>query len=315
MAESCNDENVEASPELASPLFEGKEMDFREYQLEAQRTDQLPSDVVIPLLGLSGEVGSLLSEYKKFLRDGPAHQLFPEKIAEELGDVLWYLANAATKFDLNLDTIATSNIEKTQDPWPPEGSQPPYVLFDEKFDAHEQLPREFIAEINEEVDADGKARINLLIDGRSAGDPLRDNSYDEDGYRFHDVFHLAHTAKLGWSPVLRGKLLDPSRKRRSNPEVNEVEDGGRAIVIDEAIVAYVWEYARRHNFLDGVASVDYRILKTIKDLTNGLEVRERTAHQWEDAILAGYAIWRSVNERHSGRIEVDLLARRIELLD
>jgi NTP pyrophosphatase (non-canonical NTP hydrolase) len=296
-------------------LKEEMKMEFREYQLRAQLTDQLPSDVVIPLLGLSGEVGSLLSEYKKFLRDGPAHELFPEKIAEELGDVLWYLANAATKFELNLDNVATSNIEKTQDRWPPEGSQPPYSFFDESFGPDEQLPRSFTAEINEEVDADGKARIHLLIDGHSAGDPLRDNSYAEDGYRFHDVFHLAHAAKLGWSPVLRGKLLDPSRKRRSEPEVNEVEDGGRAIVIDEAIVAYVWEYARRHNFLDGVTSVDYRILKTIKDLTDGLEVRERTAHQWEEAILAGYAVWRGVNERRSGRIEVDLRARRIQLVN
>ena len=71
-------------------------------------------------------------------------------------------------------------------------------------------------------------------------------------YRFHDVFHLAHAAKLGWSPVLRGKLLkrkqedSPDRKRRSDEEVNEVEDGGRAVVTDEAVVAYVWGYAKRH---------------------------------------------------------------------
>ena len=288
-------------------------MEMNEYQLQAQLTDQLPSDAIIPLLGLSGEVGSLLSEYKKFLRDGPAHELFPEKIAEELGDVLWYLANAATKFGLNLEDVATSNIAKTQDRWPPEGMESSYRQFDEDFDIHEQLPRSFMALINEEADLDGKARIHLSIDGVPAGDSLRDNSHTEDGYRFHDVFHLAHAAKLGWSPVLRGKLLTPDRKRRSDPGINEVEDGGRAIVIDEAIVAYVWEYAKRHNFLDGVASVDYRILKTIKDFTDGLEVRERTSHEWEEAILAGYAVWRTVSEQRSGRIEVDLIGRTIEL--
>lgn len=286
-------------------------MDIDEYQIRAQLTDQRPSEVVVPLLGLSGEVGSLLSEYKKFLRDGSAHRLFPEKIAEELGDVLWYLANSASKFELKLSDIARTNLAKTQDRWPSEGMQPLYALFDEGLETEEQLPRAFIAEIAEEVDADGKARIHLSIDGVPAGDPLRDNAHSEDGYRFHDVFHLAHAAKLGWSPVLRGKLLHPSKKRRSDSEINEVEDGGRAIVIDEAIVAYVWEYAKRHNFLEGVSSVDYRILKTIKDLTDGLEVRERTSHQWEEAILAGYAAWRTISERRSGRIEVDLLAREL----
>jgi len=48
--------------------------------------------------------------------------------------------------------------------------------------------------------------------------------------------------------VLR-KLL--GRKRRSVPKVDEVEDGGRAWVIDEAIAAAVYEYAERHGFLEG----------------------------------------------------------------
>lgn len=289
-------------------------MEINEYQIQAQLTDQLsPEDKVVPLLGMGGEVGSLLSEYKKYLRDGNAHQLFPEQIAEELGDILWYLANAATKFGLDLDAIATENIAKTRDRWPPPGTESTYKLFDETVSADEQLPRSFTAEIREEADADGRGKIYVTIDGEPTGDPLRDNSRDEDGYRFHDVFHLAHAAKLGWSPVLR-KLLSPQRRRESDPEIREIEDGGRAIVIDEAIVAYVWEYAKRHHFLNDVTTVDYRILKTIKDLTNGLEVSERSTHQWEEAILAGYQVWRLVNEHRGGRIEVNLDSRRIEFV-
>ena len=144
---------------------------------------------------------------------------------------------------------------------------------------------------------------------------MQDNAYDDDGYRFHDVFHLAYAAKLGWSPVLRGKLLRPKRKRASQPLVDEVEDGGRAIVIDEAIVAYVWEYARRHRFLEGISTVDYPVLKTIRLLTGGLEVSARTAHDWEEAILAGYAIFREVRAQGRGRIAVDLRARSIQLVD
>jgi NTP pyrophosphatase (non-canonical NTP hydrolase) len=297
-------------------------MELSEYQREAQQTDQFKADQkVVPLLGMGGEVGSLLAEYKKWMRDGDAHVLFPAQVAEELGDILWYLANAATKFDLDLDTIAAQNLAKTRDRWPPDGSEPIYRLFDDDYPLSEQLPRHFTAEIREETGEAGKARIVLTIDGVPAGDPLQDNSHDPDGYRFHDVFHLAHAAKLGWSPVLRGKLLKridnvpPDRKRRSDDDVNEVEDGGRAIVIDEAVVAYVWEYAKRHNFLAGVKTVDYRVLKTIKDLTGGLEVKSRSGHQWEDAILAGYDVWRQINERRQGVIEVDLESRRIEVVD
>ena len=292
-------------------------MNLTDYQEQAQATDQLPAGdpnaLIVPLLGMAGEVGSLLAEYKKYLRDKDAHMLFPQQVAEELGDILWYLANTATKFDLDLAAIATDNLAKTRDRWLPAGHADRYRLFDDDFPAEEQLPRSFSVEITDRVGAKGKGRITLTIDGVPAGDPLQDNAYDEDGYRFHDVFHLTNVAKLGWSPVVRGKLLRPSRKRRSAPDVDEVEDGGRAIVIDEAIVAYVWEYARRHRFLDGVTTVDYPVLKTIRQLTGGLEVAARSLHDWEEAILAGYRIFREVRARKGGVLAVDLRARSIDL--
>src|SRR4051812_2376871 len=96
-------------------------MDFRKYQLEANKTDQAPGTdergIVVPLLGLAGEAGSLLTEYKKRFRDGCAYRIFDERLAEELGDILWYLANIATKAGLELDDIADQNLQKTQDRW------------------------------------------------------------------------------------------------------------------------------------------------------------------------------------------------------
>ena len=74
-------------------------MNFNTYQREAQKTDRVPLqqgtsdtgvDFVVPLLGLAGETGELLSEYKKYLRDGDSHLLFKERVSEELGDLLWY---------------------------------------------------------------------------------------------------------------------------------------------------------------------------------------------------------------------------------
>ena len=62
-------------------------MNLNAYQREAQKTDRVPSrstertgvDLMVPLLGLAGETGELLSEYKKHLRDGDSHLLFKDR--------------------------------------------------------------------------------------------------------------------------------------------------------------------------------------------------------------------------------------------
>jgi NTP pyrophosphatase (non-canonical NTP hydrolase) len=297
-----------------------------DYQVLAAATNQLDAELpdgidpeqtlrrLVPLLGMAGEVGELLVEFKKHIRDGEAHRMFPDHVGEELGDILWYLASSATNFDHKLSELAAENLRKNRRRWPAKGeSRPPYVLFDNDCKADQQLPRQFSVEIWEVQDDDGLWHAEITIDGEPAGDHLRDNSIREDFYRFHDIFHLAYAAMLGWSPVVRGKLLKPSRKR-SHDRTDEVEDGGRAIVIDEAIVAYVWGYAVNHQFLEGVATVDYRILKTIDQLTAGLEVSARQLYEWEEAILAGYRIFRGVRAAGHGAIEVDLVNRRIDLV-
>jgi hypothetical protein len=92
-----------------------------------------------------------------------------------------------------------------------------------------------------------------------------------------------------------------------------VEDGGRAGAIDEAIVAFVFDYARTHRFLEDVDAVDYSLLRTIKSLVSQLEVSVRSPLEWEQAILAGYKVWRGVREQGRGRIRVDLGSRLLEL--
>jgi NTP pyrophosphatase (non-canonical NTP hydrolase) len=97
-------------------------MDLREYQIKSKDTDQRPGsdkliNFLIPILGLVGEMGSTISEFKKRLRDGKSYREFKPHLEEELGDVLWYLSNIATKMDLDLESIAQKNIEKTQNRW------------------------------------------------------------------------------------------------------------------------------------------------------------------------------------------------------
>jgi hypothetical protein len=127
-------------------------------------------------------------------------------------------------------------------------------------------------------------------------------------YRYHDVFHLAYAAVLGWSPVMRNLM---KRKRKSNKDADRVEDGGRAIAIEEGISALAFDYAQDHSYLEGVDHVDYGILQTIKHLTRHLEVSECSEHQWQDAILQGFSVWRQLQNIRKGVVVGDLASRTI----
>ncbi len=299
-------------------------MDIREYQAKAQATEQKPSaegsDKIISLLGLAGEVGELLNEYKKLLRDGQAHVRFRDRLIEELGDLLWYVAATATQFGLDLSDIAESNLAKIRARWDHKSDGQLSLdlkprIFDEGFPDNERIPRYFIADFREVVEA-GSSKIRVFVNGEQLGEDLTDNAHDADGYRFHDVFHLACAAVLGWSPVTRRNLkIDGINiKRKSNPKIDEVEDGGRAIVTEEGISALVFAYASDHSSMEGVTFIDYDLLKSIRIMTAKFEVSICSTGEWERAILMGYSVWRQVEENQGGQVEVNLEKRSIRYL-
>jgi hypothetical protein len=143
----------------------------------------------------------------------------------------------------------------------------------------------------------------MEILGEEIGDPINDNSMESDFYRFHDVFHLAYAAILGWSPVFR-KLIE--RKRKSDPAIDEAEDGARAAAIEEAVVALVFNMAQAYDYFDGSEHVDGDILKAVELLTNKLEVGIASLRDWELAILSGFDVWRDLKANNGGAVLVDL---------
>jgi NTP pyrophosphatase (non-canonical NTP hydrolase) len=291
-------------------------MHLSKYQSEAGKTSQpsRPDEVerlkerIVPLLGLAGEAGQLLSEYKKFLRDGPAHLSFRERVSEELGDLLWYVADVATEFDLDLGEIASANLEKIHQRWVNGRQSGGSYRFDSVSPKNEQLPRQFEITITEDRSTE-PARVVVFHEGKQIGNELTDNSAYPDGYRFHDVFHLAHAAVLGWSPVARSML---KAKRKTDPTTDEVQDGGRAIAIEEGVTALIFSYAEGHDLLRDVSTVDFGLLKTVKYMTDRLEVAACTTGDWEKAILLGYDIWHKVCDHRGGRLAVDIDAQTLE---
>lgn len=298
-------------------------MDFQEYQEKANLTDQFPgpkhrddhpaSDdhIVIPLLGLSGEVGTLHAEYKKWLRDGESYSGFKDGLREELGDILWYVANLSSKFDLDLGEIAQDNINKVFDRFSPQGFQKRADLPDDEFPVAQQLPRQFEIVFHPEPTDEDTAppKVQCYWNGRKIGDPLDDNAIDDDGYRYHDAFHLAYVVFLGWSPVLRKWLVDEKR----DPAIDRVRDGGRAKVYEEAIAIMVYTHAAGVGwFRNSDQEVDYSILKLIGQLTADVEeLQGVTMHQWATAIKQGFAVWNELCDNEGGMVIGDLNEPRL----
>lgn len=291
-------------------------MEFNSYQEKAKETiqknasdDQFTS--IVPFLGIIGEIGSLVTELKKKFRDGDAYVAYKGKLSEELGDVLWYISTIATQNNLELNGIAENNLAKIHDRFLVDDSSE-YKYFDIGFPDKERFPEEFEIEFIS-FEEDGKKKLKI-IDKRTntlIGDPLTDNSYIEDGYRFHDIFHYGYLAILGWSPVLR-KLL--SLKRRSKPEVDENEDGARAQIIEEMVSLYIYSRALDHELLKYSNSVDSGIIKQVKTLAGNAEVKDCSGKQWEKAILNSYEIYNKLRENNGGRVLVSKKNRALTYL-
>ncbi len=252
------------------------------------------------LLKLAGEVGLLMTDHAagRLERNRSA-------LKGRLIGVLRALRAAAHEAGITLEDAARANLAKIFDRWPVERHYPP--LFDEAFPAYEQLPRQLVIDIAE-VELNGKTMARLTREGRPIGDPLTDNRDDDDDYRFHDVFHLSYAAHLGWSPTLR-RLLRV--KRKSNPRVDEVQDGARAILIEEGIATWIFNHAQRLALFEGITTLDYGLLKSVRRFVAGYEAETCPLWLWEEAILKGYEVFRALRAHRGGRVSIDLEARSI----
>ena len=95
-------------------------MPINEYQKLAMTTlnpELGKKDVLINgVMGLCGESGEAIDIVKKWLAQG--HELDREKLAKELGDIAWYLAETAYALDIPLEDILQANIDKLKKRYP-----------------------------------------------------------------------------------------------------------------------------------------------------------------------------------------------------
>lgn len=97
-------------------------MNFTEYQSAALRTapDETRTDrLVHASLGLSTEVGEFVTPVKRMARYLASYNhTVKTNLAEELSDILWYVALAASALEVDLETIARENIDKLRKRFP-----------------------------------------------------------------------------------------------------------------------------------------------------------------------------------------------------
>lgn len=67
-------------------------------------------------MGLAGEAGEVCDYLKKVVFHG--HDLDKQKLCEELGDCLWYIATLATTAGLSMEDVAWGNVQKLKRRYP-----------------------------------------------------------------------------------------------------------------------------------------------------------------------------------------------------
>lgn len=361
---------------------------IQEYERLIVKTDRFPKEEITPiLLGLFGEIGSIMAASKKYHREKKAYAGYRESVEEEFGDAFWYFSALCRRLDVKLGDIFESALEKSHvkiiSANDYENAPVPQIIsvskiatldaalidlgyiaakllkldknsnnfrenivefarlylqaiqstdlafakvvngnltktlgrfstpdaqtlpdFDASFPEEEQLPRKFEIHFTQRKSGQCYLRWN----GVFVGSPLTDNIRDPDGYRFHDVFHLAHAAILHWSPTFRALI---KQKRKSDPVYDEAQDGGRAIVVEEGLTAWLFSYSKGLDYFDGHDCISFDVLKTIQKFVHGYEVEKCPLKLWEDAILQGYSVFRQVRKNNGGVVIGDRVNRTI----
>lgn len=90
-----------------------EKLSFNEYQKHAYNliSEEGKKDMITNgVLGLAGESGECCDIVKKYKYQG--HELDEEHLKDELGDVLWYVAETASGLGITLEEVAQYNLDK-----------------------------------------------------------------------------------------------------------------------------------------------------------------------------------------------------------
>lgn len=301
---------------LAEAFPRKRQRTFRAFQEAAILTartkdDQLVEVSLVVLMQLGAQLMRLLLPESERQLHNQLQEVTPLEI---LGRIAWHLSAIASVYSISLDECAKENIAKAG---LRRSKDRPTPLHDDGWPDTQKFPRKFEVKFV----TIGKGLSRMYFRGQQLGDDLKDNNYDPDGYRFHDALHLANIAHLGWSPVFRDMM---KRKRKNDPKVDEVEDGARAKIIEEAILKVVHSEGsaiaeivhpqlskEQRPLFSGDIDIPLSFFKLIRRYAVGLEVEKNSFEEWKAAIRDGHRIYKLLVDEGQGTVSVDLEKRVI----
>jgi hypothetical protein len=253
---------------------------------------------------------SEIFRHKEVLRNGAERP--SDQFREAVITVLTGLQEISRYTEQSLEEISDHAVAKNETYWSePDKAAPDFdVLPDFSYPEYERLPRQFSIHFREVSDKEDKVELIISMNGVQLGDRLTDNTHGDTGYRYHDVFHMAAAAFLGWSPVFRRML---KRKRKYDPKVDETEDGARAAIIEEAVVSQVYRYGKKIKF-EPVQHVDEDLIKLIMEMTTEYECSKLEGRDWKLFVTKSIEIFGQIKNGFTGNIKFDADARDFEII-
>jgi MazG-like nucleotide pyrophosphohydrolase family protein len=317
---------------------EGGDVDLPEYQRRVMNAaGHLGGSWAIPLrtCELTAAAGAVASTVGRGQDGSLTAQHCRDLLQRELGDLLCRAAALATATGLDLGDVAANSLTVLEDlnGVAEEPNWAALPIFDTGYPDLERFPRQMVVEFRQHLDPRGRHVVTVTLRsaepavslgkhgaprgcapahrcqlGGPLGDPLTDNARQPDGYRFHDAIHLGFLAVLGWSPNMRALLR---LKRKSDPTVDECEDGARAIFAEEGLAAVLARLAETRNGFRAYKTVTRDAVEVARAATVGLEVHALPGWLWRRAIWQGFQAMHQLTADGGGQLVADLDARRL----
>lgn len=164
-------------------------------------------------------------------------------------------------------------------------------------------PKNAVVEFCEVRTPRGESGVQLWRDGKALTTPLLEHPGLVFGFRYVEVFHLAHAVILGWSPN-----TDRFLAAEVPPDPAESDDLG----LEYAISALSVAYAAVDRDLSGASIVDPDLAEQIVDLA-APRIPQFTEVDWQRAVSEGISAWRQLLAGTGRRVELDFASHQLRV--
>ena len=141
-------------------------MDLNEFQAKAKLTDQFSAErekILHPLLNLTESVAVL----HRFIEQSHREKELPDayaksRLTQKIGDILWYVANIASRNSIDLSDAASENLTRANERWG-RTKELKGKHFDDAAPVYERLPRRFRIAFFEPTPASAPRKLMIAV--------------------------------------------------------------------------------------------------------------------------------------------------------